>query len=148
MFDICKYTGFGKRQHEFESLPCELFVVCLLISDLFLLRLKSFLLCVCVLVTQSCLTLCNPMDCSPPDSLSMEFSRQECWSGLPFPSPGDLPNPGIEPRSPVLQADSLLSEPSGKPTIIIHDPIRSTHFLYIPKAKTVKLLHVRSGKVL
>ena len=41
----------------------------------------------------------------------MEFSRQECWSGLPFLSPGDLPNPGIEPRSPTLQADSLPSEP-------------------------------------
>ena len=47
--------------------------------------------------------------------LSMEFSRQEYWSGLPFPSPGDLPNPGIEPRSPALQADTLLSEPPGKP---------------------------------
>ena len=44
----------------------------------------------------------------------MEFSRQEYWSGLPFPSPGDLPNPGIEPRSPTLQADSLSSEPPGK----------------------------------
>ena len=46
---------------------------------------------------------------------SMGFSRQECWSGLPFPSPGDLPNPGIEPWSPTLQADALLSEPPGKP---------------------------------
>ena len=44
----------------------------------------------------------------------MEFSRQEYWSGLPFPSPGDLPNPGIEPRSPALQADALLTEPPGK----------------------------------
>ena len=44
----------------------------------------------------------------------MGFSRQECWSGLPFPSPGDLPNPGIEPRSPTLQADALPSEPPGK----------------------------------
>ena len=49
---------------------------------------------------------------APP---SMGFSRQECWSGLPFPSPGDLPNPGIEPRSPALQEDTLLSEPTGKP---------------------------------
>ena len=48
-------------------------------------------------------------------SLSMGFSRQEYWSGLPFPSPGDLPDPGIEPRSPALQADTLLSEPPGKP---------------------------------
>ena len=47
--------------------------------------------------------------------LSMGFSRQEYWSGLPFPSPGDLPNPGIKPRFPALQADPLSSEPPGKP---------------------------------
>ena len=46
--------------------------------------------------------------------MSMGSSRQEYWSGLPFPSPGDLPNPGIEPRSPALQADALPSEPQGK----------------------------------
>ena len=46
---------------------------------------------------------------------SMEFSRQEYWSGLPFPSPGDLPDPGIEPGSPALQADTLPSEAPGKP---------------------------------
>ena len=45
----------------------------------------------------------------------MEFFRPEYWSGYPFPSPGDLPNPGIEPRSPALQADSLPAEPYGKP---------------------------------
>ena len=50
--------------------------------------------------------------------LSMGFSRQECWSGLPFPSPGDLPNPGIEPGSPTLQADALPSEPPGKQRIL------------------------------
>ena len=49
---------------------------------------------------------------APP---SMGFSRQEYWSGLPFPSPGNLPNPGIEPRSPALEADALTSEPPGKP---------------------------------
>ena len=48
---------------------------------------------------------------APP---SIGFSRQEYWSELPFPSPGDLPNPGIEPRSPALQADTLPSEPPGK----------------------------------
>ena len=48
-------------------------------------------------------------------SLSMEFSRQEYWSGLQFPSPGDLPNPGIEPSFLALQADSLPIEPLGKP---------------------------------
>ena len=51
---------------------------------------------------------------APP---SMGFSRQECWSGLPFPSPGDLPNPRIEPGSPALQADALPSEPPGKPRV-------------------------------
>ena len=58
-------------------------------------------------VTQSCLTHQAPQ--------SMEFSRQEYWSGLPFPSPGDLPNPGIKPESPTLQVDALPSEPPGKP---------------------------------
>ena len=47
--------------------------------------------------------------------LSMGFSRQEYWSGLPCPPPADLPNPGIEPRTPALQVDSLLSKPPGKP---------------------------------
>ena len=46
---------------------------------------------------------------------SMGFSRQEYWSGLPFPSPGDLPDPGIKPGSPALEADALTSEPPGKP---------------------------------
>ena len=45
----------------------------------------------------------------------MGFSRQEYWSGLPFPPPGDLPDPGVDPASPALQADSLLLEPLGKP---------------------------------
>ena len=55
--------------------------------------------------------------CQAP--LSMEFSRSECWIGLPFPSPGNLPNPGIEPRSSTLQADSLPSEPPRKPLCFI-----------------------------
>ena len=50
--------------------------------------------------------------------LSMEFSRQVYWSGFPFPSPGDLPDPGIEPGSPASQADTLPSEPSGKPNML------------------------------
>ena len=54
---------------------------------------------------------------APP---SMDFSRQEYWSELPFPSPGDLPNPGIKPRSPALQADALPSEPLGKPKIFFN----------------------------
>ena len=64
---------------------------------------------------QPCPTLCDPMDCTPPGSNVHGFPRQEYWNGLPFPPPGDLPDPGIEPMSPVspaLQADSLLLEPS------------------------------------
>ena len=74
----------------------------------------KYIVCVCV-ITQSCVTVSDPMDCSPPGSSVLEFSRQEYWNGLPFPSPGDLPNPEIEPGSPALQADSLLTEPPGKP---------------------------------
>ena len=66
-----------------------------------------------VLATQLCLTLRDPVDCSLPGYV--EFSRQEYWRGLPFPSPGDFPNPGIKPGSPALQVNSLPSEPPGKP---------------------------------
>ena len=58
---------------------------------------------------------CGTLYCSLPGSSIHGTSRQEYWSELPFPSPGDLPNPGIEPRSPALQADSLPAEPQGKP---------------------------------
>ena len=69
-----------------------------------------------LVVTQSCLTLCDPTDyIACQASLSMEFLRQECWSELPFPSPGDLPNPGIKRRSSALQADFSPPEPPGKP---------------------------------
>ena len=64
---------------------------------------------------QSCWTLCNLMDCSPPDSLSMGFSRQEYWSGLPCPSPEDIPDPGIESMSSALQADSFPLSHWGSP---------------------------------
>ena len=66
-------------------------------------------------VAQSYPTLCDPMDCSLPGSSVHGISQAKYWSGLPIPPPGDLLNPGIEPRSPALWADSLLSEPLGKP---------------------------------
>ena len=69
-----------------------------------------------VLVTQSCLNLCDPLNtvaCQSP--LSMEFSGQEYQTGLSFPSPGHLPNPGVKLGSPALQAVSLPSEPPGNP---------------------------------
>ena len=62
------------------------------------------------LVAKSCLTLATPWIVACQAPLSVGFSRQEYWSGLPFLSPGDLPDPGIEPRSPALQTDSLLTE--------------------------------------
>ena len=77
----------------------------------------------CVLVAQSCPscpTLCDPMDCTAHQALlSMGFSRQGYWSGLPLPSPGDLPNPGIELGSPALQANALPSELLGKPELVV-----------------------------
>ena len=65
---------------------------------------------VCGLVTKSCLTLASQGTVASQGPLSKGFSRQECWSGLPFPSPGDLPNPELEPGSPALQVDSLPTE--------------------------------------
>ena len=67
-------------------------------------------------VAQSRLTLCDPMDCTCQAPSSMGFSRQDYWSGLPFPSPGDLANPGMEPRSPALQ------EPQGGFYFLIGKP--------------------------
>ena len=68
-----------------------------------------------LLVTESCLTLFNPRTVACQAPLSMEFSRQKYWSGLPFPPLGDLPEPETKTRSPASQADSLLSESPGKP---------------------------------
>ena len=76
-----------------------------------------------VLVTQSCLTLVTAWTVAHQDPVSMGFSRQEYWSGLPFPSPGDLPNPGIELGSPAFQADTLTSEPPGKPHYFHEDKV-------------------------
>ena len=65
-------------------------------------------------VVKLCPTLETPWTATCQAPLSMGFSGQEYWSGLPFPSPGDLSNAGIEPGSPALQADALSSEPPGK----------------------------------
>ena len=74
--------------------------------------------CKKVLALQSCLTPVTPWTVVHQAPLPTGFSRQEFWSGLPFPSLGDLPKPGIKPGSPALQTDSLLSEPTRK------DPVR------------------------
>ena len=70
-----------------------------------------------VLVAKSLLTLATPWTAAYPDPRYMGFSRQEYWSGLPFPSPGDLPTPGLEPGSPTLLADYIPTELWGNPNI-------------------------------
>ena len=74
-----------------------------------------------VLSAQLCPTLCYSMDCTHQAPLLMGFCRQEHWSGLPFPSLGDLPNPGIKPRSPALAGGFFCAEPAGKPLYFIID---------------------------
>ena len=72
----------------------------------------------CRLVTQSCPTPWDPMDRSPPGSSVHGIARQESWSGLPLPSPRDLPDPGIKPTFPALASRFLTAEPPRKPSLI------------------------------
>ena len=72
---------------------------------------KGGFYCTCMHAQSVTFDSATPWTVAHQAPLSMGFSRQEYWSGLPFPSPGDLPDPGIEPRSPALQADALPSEP-------------------------------------
>ena len=80
----------------------------------FILFLKHILF-LCVLVAQSCLTLCDPMGCILPDSSVHGILQARILEWIAIPFSGDLSNPGIKPRSPTLQPESFLSEPSGKP---------------------------------
>ena len=99
-----------------------------------------------VLVTQLCLTLCDPMGCSLPGSSVHRIIQEEYWSGLPFPSPGDLPDPGIEPTSPALQADSLLSEPPGKPKVMFYIILMHiSHFMFFVN-DLLRAVYFRLGK--
>ena len=72
-----------------------------------------------MLVAQSYLTLCDPMDYNLQAPSSMRFSRQESWSGLPLPSPGNLPDSGVKPGSSTVQADSLHWSHQGRPCIVV-----------------------------
>ena len=85
-------------------------------------------MCISAKSLQSCLTLCDPMTVACQAPQSMGLSRQEYWNGLPFPSPGDLPDPGIELRSPELQADSLPTELyfSGGPVVKTLPPLQGS----------------------
>ena len=75
----------------------------------------------------------------------MEFSRPEYWSGEPFPSPGDLPNPGIEPRSPELQVDSLQAEPQGKPKNTGMGSLSLLQGIFPTQGSNPGLLHCRQN---
>ena len=90
-----------------------------------------------VLIAQSCLTLCHLTNCSLPGSSVIGFSRQKYWSGLPYPSPEDPPDAGIEPGSPALQADSLPFELQGRSL---------PHFLYKNKFQMEPTLKLRKRK--
>ena len=75
---------------------------------------------VTVLVAQSCPTLCDPTDCSPPGSSVPGVLQARILEWVAVSFPGDLPDPGVEPSSPALQADSMPSEPPGKPPVYLH----------------------------
>ena len=91
------------------------------------------------LVAKVCPTLVTPWTIACRAPLSMEFSRQEYWSGLPFPSPGYFSDPGIEPGSPALQAVSLPIEPRGKPS---GPHITHLFFVFLPTLYCTGCAHV------
>ena len=93
--------------------------------------------------TQSRLTLCHPWTIACEAPLPKGFSRQEHWSGLPCPPPGDLPNSGIEPRSPTLQVDSLPSEPPGKPKNTGVGSLTHLLGMFLTQESNQGLLHCR-----
>ena len=95
-----------------------------------------------VLVAQSCPTLCDSMNLARQSPLSMGFSKQEYWSGLSFPSPGDPPKPGIESASPAFQADSLPSETHGKLKLIA----ASLQYIKVPKVSLFVISRATGSK--
>ena len=85
----------------------------------------------------------TPWTAAHQTPLSMGFSRQECWSGLPCPPPEDLPNSGIKPRSPTLQTDSLASEPPGKPENTGMGSLSLLQQIFPTQGSNLCLLHCR-----
>ena len=107
-----------------------------LTSSLGPFSLSLVIMCVCLAI-QLCLTLWDPMDCSLPGSPIYGILQARILEWSPCPPPGNLPNPGVEPRSPTLQVDSLLSEPPGKSLVIICQII----FTYCPSYFAKPLTH-------
>ena len=96
-----------------------------------------------VLVTQSCPTLCDPMDCSPSGSSVHRILQARILEWVAFPSPGDLPNPGIQPRSPTLQSHSLPAEPPGKPKNSGVGSLSLLQWIFPTQESNRALLHCR-----
>ena len=98
-----------------------------------MIRYNKVLCCCCRLVTKLCPTLCNPMDCSlPGSSVCGILQARTLESGLPFPSPGGRPNPGIKPFSPALAGRFLTAEPPGKLTRVEKWILESAGISYLP----------------
>ena len=118
MFQIHKATAGPKLKKRKRKLSQNKLVYCRwrwgggLGFSIFCCGLKMDCFC---LVVKSCPTLCNPMDCSPPGSSVHGISQGKYWSGLPFPPPRSLPDPGIEPTSLALASGFFTTEPPGKP---------------------------------
>ena len=103
-----------------------------------------FIICYHSSVANSCLILVTPWTIAHQAPLSMGFNKQEYCSGLPFPSPEDLPHPGMEPGSPALQADSSQTEPPGKPLLFV---IPYTYYKYIFHLKSFLEVDVTYNKL-
>ena len=123
MFASHLYVFFGEMLRSFPHFLIGLFVFLVLscVSCFYILEINPLSVVSFAVqfssVAQSCLTLCDPMYCSLKAPPSMEFSRQEYWSGLPFPSPGSLPDPRTKPGSPALAGGFFATEPPGKPPL-------------------------------
>ena len=115
------YTNWAMREASFVSKCCIIF---LCVSPSWFTHLRPLVETVCSSLSRVQL-FATPWIIIHQAPLSLGFSRQEYWSGLPFPSPGDLPDLGIEPGSPALQADSLPSEPPGKPPVAVETMVAS-----------------------
>ena len=100
-----------------------------------------------MIVAQSLSYSATPWTIACQAPLSMEFSRQEYWSGLPYPSPGDLLDSGIEPGSPALQVDSLPSEPPGKPNMEYYSAIKKKNEIMLFTATWMDLETIILNKV-
>ena len=121
--------SFSLPKHSFLKIKS------IFVSDLIFRSLLNSLI-MCVLVTQSCPTLRYPTHCSPPGSSVHGFSRQEYWSGMPFPSPGDHLDQQIELRSSALQVNSFLSE-SPKSSKYFADSLGVSSYTKMSSVKTV-----------